>query len=754
MDNLKYVGKSYSIQDALEKVTGEKIYTGDMEVRNLKYAKLLLSPFPHGKIIDIDISKAEIVDGVVGIFTYKNTPNKKYNNFMSYAGQTAPKDERLFDEIVRFVGDRVAVVVADTPEIAEYALGKIKVKYERLPNYISPKNSIKEGAYPIHKRGNLLESIEYSIGNVEEVLKSNEKINETSIYIQKIHHGAIETHVCLADCDLNNKITVYTPCQGSFGVRHQVAEFSNMNYSDIRVIKTTTGGSFGGKQQSILEILTAWLSKETGSPVLLEFDRKESIIATSVATAFDFNVKSCLNKNNKIIAMEIIGQSDAGAYVTNSIALTHSAGKKAFRLYDIENMTYKCDVAYTNTPPAGGFRGWGGAQINTAIELHINSIARKYNICPVELRLKNLVNPNAIDPILKQSLGNAQIKKCLLKGAEVFNWKEKSKRIQNEGRFIRGIGVACGSHMNGYYGASHDFSNMILKMNEDGTFILNTAVHEQGCGNLISLAVIVGEVLDINPNKIRVLEADTERSPYDQGTYSSRVTYVSGRCAYEAAKSIKDLILKQAEIFMGLTKSRLTINDGFVVEKGNEENKMSYGEIAIKSHLKSEMDIMVLQKYSNTSNPGSFGSHFVEVEVDIYTGLVRVVDYVAVHDVGKAINKTMVEGQIEGAIQMGIGYALTEEVSINEKGYPTTLNFDKYQMINAPDIPNVRTVILEEGGDDGPFFAKSIGEAALVPSVSAVASAVQNALNIELRELPFTPEKILEALNNDKGEII
>lgn len=749
----RYVGGSYPIHDAWDKVSGAMIYTGDMQIPGMYHVRLLFSDVPRARIKKIHTEAAEALEGVVGVFSWKNTPDKTYNNFVSYAGQEAPADERMFAREVRFVGDRVAAVVAVSPVVAQQAVNLIQVEYETLPPIVSIDAAMESGE-------NLLGTADLKAGDadgrLEEISAASAGTNicETDVYMPRIHHAAMENHVCIAKYIPSGELTVFTPCQGAYGVRHNIASFLEMNYSDVRVVKTVTGGSFGGKQQSILEIFTAWLAREVRGTVKVEYDRFHSIVSTSVATAFQIKVKSAVTADNRLEALRLDAVSDAGAYATNSMALSYSAGKKAFRLYQVEDMAYHCDCVYTNTPSAGGFRGWGGPQVMTAIETHMDFVARKRGVDPLKLRLYNLVEPGDTDPLTGLSLGNAHVRDCVIQGARAFGWEERRERCRSQryGRYRRGVGMACGAHMNGYFGSVHDFSHVILKMNEDGSFLLNTGVHDQGCGTLTSLAVIVADVLEVPVSRIRALETDTHTSPYDMGTYSSRVTYVSGRCAYEAAVTVRKMILNQASIILKCPLSYLYIEDGSVKVKGRRDSGITYREIATISQTEHQHSIIAVQHYENGSNPGSYGCHFAEVEVDTYTGLVRVTDYLAVHDLGCVINRSMVEGQIQGAVETGIGYALSEEVEVDDKGYPRTRNFDQYTIVNMPDMPVVNTLLLEYGGDDGPFGAKSIGEAALIPSPAAVVNAVNHALGTNLTRLPLTPKRILYGLyGSDTG---
>ncbi|MFK5951696.1 MAG: molybdopterin-dependent oxidoreductase [Desulfobacterium sp.] len=743
----RYIGRTYPIQDAVAKACGEQIYAGDLKLPKMLHAKILFSTVAHAHIRSIDTSKAEELEGVVKIFTHLNSPEKKFNSYHFFAGQELKDDERLFTDKVRFFGDRVAGIVAETEDIAKKALKLIDVEYDELPVAVSTRQALSVDAPDIHVGGNLIDEKELNVGRADDIINGSSLTFKNTISTQKVHHGAMEPHVCLARYKMPDEMTIYTPCQSAFAVRNVVAQFLEMNYCSLRVVKTTMGGSFGGKQHVILELIAAFFAKETRSNVRLCYSRTDSILSTITGTAIEMEMESAVNEEGMILATQVKTVVDSGSYLANSVDLSIAAGKKLFRTYNIPNLNYKAKTVYTNTPTAGGFRGWGAPQITTGFELHVESMAKKMGMDSISFRLKNLVKPYDEERLSQLSLGNARIRECLTLGAEAFDWSEKKKTPRKKGRIARGTGLACGGHVNGFYGKIQDCASMILKMNEDGSFILNTGSHDQGCGTVRSFMQIVAEVIDVDIKKVKVLEADTQRSPYDTGTFASRVTYVSGKCAYNVSLKIRDQILETAARYFNRAKTYMAIKDGMVHVKGDPEKQIDFGHLATLSQSVYENEIIALETYSNVSNPGAYAAHFAEVEVDTQTGLVRVIDYLASHDVGKAINRGMVEAQIQGGVQMGIGYALTEEIKTDAAGNPKSKNFSSYHLINAPDMPTVKTLILEFGEDDGPFGAKSVGEIAIVPVIATVMNAVNDALGTNLCHAPLTPEKIIAAIH-------
>ncbi|WP_243141207.1 xanthine dehydrogenase family protein molybdopterin-binding subunit [Alkaliphilus pronyensis] len=755
MTELKYVGKYIPIHDAYEKVKGKLQYVADMEMDGMLHAKLLLSPIAHGVIKSIDVTKAEALPGVVKVYTYKNTPQNLYNSQKWHVGLEVVKDERLFTDKVRFVGDRVAAVVAKDKSIAEKAIELIEVQYQELPIVLDPEEALMEETIKIHDHGNVIMEKEISVGNVNEAMENAPIVVEDFVDTQKVHHAAMEPHICMTAIDsTNGLLTIWTPCQVVFQVRLIVAEALGLSLNRIRAIKTTVGGSFGGKGQPILEPVCAYFTYDLGVPVKLQLDRAETISSTRTRNATIGRVKTAVDKEGNILARDIDVLVDAGAYFTNGEAVTIAMGKKAFRLYDIKNQTYKGTAVYTNTPIAGACRGYGSPQIHALTEINIDNTAKKLGLDPVEFRLKNLVKPYAKDPTGGPELGNARVIDCLLKGMEVFDWKSKYNRPKATGRFVKGVGMACATHGSGYYNAYPDFITMDLRVTEDGEAILKASLHDLGCGTIVTIKQIVAEVLDINPDKILVPEADTLVSPFDSaGTQASRVTFVCGAAAKKTAELVKEKFTKHSADILKCNIDDILYKDGFILNKNNPQAMVSYGDMVMLIQTSLKEDISVSYTYKSPANPAVYGVNFAEVEIDTYTGLVRVIDIVAVHDIGKAINPVFVEGQVQGAIQMGIGFALTEEIVIDNKGNVKSNNFSKYHVINAPDMPDVKVHLIEAGEEFGPFGAKSVGEVSTVPIAPAIINGINHALDINITSLPATPEKILAALNNKKNLI-
>jgi CO/xanthine dehydrogenase Mo-binding subunit len=747
---LRHVGRTHAISDAAQKVTGELVYGSDMELPGMLHAKLLLSPIAHGRVTRVDARRALALPGTIAVYSHLNAPSRRYCRARLMPGQElSPEDETLFSETVRFVGDRVAAVVATSLEAAAEALALIEVEYEALPALFTPQQALRETDVRIHPGGNLLFEHEVNVGSVPPDAAAAVTTTATT---PRIHHAALEPHMCVAHCDHSGNLTIWGATQGVYGVRTVVADLLDLPYNRVRVVKVPMGGSFGGKTEFILEPLTAFLALRTRRPVKLVLTREECMIATMTRPATQSVIRTVVDRQGELCDVDITSTLDAGAYAASTADYATAMAAKMSRLYRMPHYHHRCEVVYTNTPVAGAARGWGAPEILTAVEIHMDQVARELRIDPVELRRRNLVAPFDVDPVGGLSLGDARVRQCLEEGAEAFGWRARRERPRRGGRFRRGVGVACGAHKNGMFGALPDASSMTLKMNEDGSFSLCASLHDTGCGVVTVMKVIIAEVLGVSPDLVGAGEADTAVTPYDYGTYGSRVTYVCGACARAAAAKLKGMILDAAADMLREPRQTLLVHEGVIRVAGDERGSLAYCDVARESHMRHLPDLCATTTYFASSNPGSYTVQFAEVEVDCATGLTAVTDFLAVGDVGQAINRGMVEAQFQGAVQMGIGYALCEDLAVDEHGRAGVDGFRNYHIVNAPDMPDVRVLLVEHEGDDGPFGAKSVGEIAAVPTAAAVINAVNHALGTSLADLPATPEKVLAALRCRGGD--
>ena len=746
----KYVGRSYPAPDAAGKVSGTLVYGTDLRLPGMLYAQLVMSPLAHAKVGSIDEKAALALPGVVGVYSHHNAPSTPYCRYRIIPGQPGCiDDEPLFASTARFAGDRVAAVVASSLAAAREAARLIEINYTELAPVLSAETALEPSAARVHPSGNLVHEFDIASGEPA-ALPEGAVRTCTTVNTQMLHHAALEPHTCLANFDAAGKLTIWSPCQSVYGARTVVADLLGLAYNKVRVIKAPMGGSFGGKQEFILEPVTAFLALQTGRPVFLTLDREQCIRSTMVRPEQRSIVRSAVRADGTLLELDIETLLAAGAYAGSSPDYAEAMAHKLTRLYRVARYRHRGRVVYTTAPVAGGMRGWGAPDIATCAEIHMDQIARQLNLDPLDLRLRNLVQPGDIDRLTGHTVGEARVRQCLERGAQAFRWHERCSRPPGLGRIRRAVGLACGAHKNGFFGGDFpEFSTMTLKMNEDGSLDLNASIHEVGAGSLVMLKTLIAEVLDVPPEKISAREADSEISPYDFGCFGSRMTYVCGAGALAVAQKLRERLIEAAAELLEVAPDTLEVLDGRVQRIGAAGGGLSYAELVQGARMRHARDLIVTHTYRGTSNPGSYCVQFAEVEVDVLTGLVRVTEMLTAVDIGRAINRAMVEGQCRGAIQAGIGSALLEEVAVDAEGRAGSGGFKNYHLVNAADMPPVTVLLIEHEGDEGPYGAKSVGEIATVPTAGAIVNAVNRALGTAMTRLPLTPERIVATLGEE-----
>ncbi|MEL7610200.1 MAG: molybdopterin cofactor-binding domain-containing protein [Bacillota bacterium] len=750
--NGSILGARRPVLDAAAKAKGEAVYTADIELPHMLVGRLLLSPVAHAKILNIDTSEAEQLPGVKAIAHCFNSPDTAYNSYMIYAGQDILKNERVFSETVRFVGDRVAAVAAVDEETAKKAIGLIRVEYQELPAVFTASEALSPDAPKIWEEGNKIADMVAEGGDPEESLKAADKIFTYQVKTQKVHHGAIEPHSCIADYK-NGKLTVWTPTQNNFPFRATLAEIFHLSMNNVKVIRPTVGGAFGAKLEMILEPVASVLSMKAHRPVLMEMSRKDVISASRCRHAMDFTLTTGLNRKGHVAVQTADVLVDTGAYCSSAFDVAGAMMDKLTRQYKIPNFRIVGKPIYTNTQICGAMRGYGTPEIVAAREISFYCIAKELGIDQVEFRLKNLVDPYDINPRYGDSLGCAYVKECLIKGAEVFRWKEKCRREKDIGRYRRGIGVACGIHGAGFPHAYFDYTTISMKMNEDGSCSLITGTHELGQGVNVTLSMMASEILGIPLEQVTVVDSDTDVIYWDNGAHASRTTYVAGNALIKTANKLSERIRLVAGQMLNVPLEALELAGGYVREKAKPSSRVSLGDIVKKAQSGPNSHcLQATESYQSYFDPGSYMADFAEVEVDTQTGDVKVLNIVAAHDIGKTMNLLTTEGQIHGGIQMGLGYATREEILLDHiTGKPLNNSFKKYSFFKASDMPKIDIVLIENGEDSGPFGAKSIGEAATDAVAPAVINAIMDATGCTFFEMPVTPDKILKALQGSES---
>ena len=745
------LGQSHPMLDGAAKVTGAQTYAADLRIEGLTHGAILTSPHAHARVVSVDAAEALADPAVLGVFWHATMPAHRYNSSIWFDGQQAPEDEQMFPPVVRHIGDRVAVVVATSALAAEAALRRLRVTYETLPARLSPQQADAARGAPFAADGtptflNPVAELHHTRGDPDAGFAGAAWTVETRVSTPKTHHCAIENHIAIALPEPGGRIRILTPCQGVHAVQAVVARALGCAATDIHVIKTPIGGSFGGKAEAILEPIAAEMARRLNRPVCLAYDRARTFCATRMRASSQTRLRTGFAPDGRILARETETRIDIGAYVTGGHYLPGSMLQRHVRLYDVPAERYSGRALYTNTPPTGAFRGYGSPQINAAGEIHLDLAARQMGLDPVALRLRNAILPHAIEPYTGLDVGNARLRDCLSEGARAFGWDARRAQSGGTGRIRRGTGMAAAAHVNGCFPGSDEATTMTMALRPDGQVAMIAALHDLGCGSNTTLAQIAAEVLGIRPVDLAITEADTDLCGYDIGTRASRMTYMQGEATRRTALRLAEALLAAAGLIRNTAPALLELTGGGVVDR-HSGDVLTLPALALALGRAGLPLPSATVTHEATANPSSHAAHFACVEVDTMTGLVRVTDYLAAHDVGRAINPMLVEGQIHGGIQIGIGYALFEDVDIDpQSGAMRGDSFAHYAMANALEMPAIAVLLVAGGEPTGPFGAKAVGEIATIPVAAAVVNAVNDALGTALTDLPLTPERIIAAL--------
>jgi putative selenate reductase molybdopterin-binding subunit len=780
----RVVGKPEAKVDAVKLAQGKPAYTADIELRGMLHAKVLHSPHAHARITRIDASFARALPGVVCVLTWQDIPRVVY----STAGQSdpipGPLDTFSLDNKVRFVGDRVAFVAAETPEIAEQALTLIDVDYEILPPILDPADSMKPTARRIHDEPeyvnfsdskpekNLAAAIRIDIGNVEKGFAEADEIFEAEYAVPKVQQAHIEPHVTITYWDEDDRLVIRTSTQVPFHVRRQLAPVLGLPVKRIRVIKPRIGGGFGGKQEVLMEDVAAHLTIATGRPVIYEYSRTEEFIAGRSRHPMRIRMKTGVKRDGTMTANEMVVLSDTGAYGCHAVTVTGNTGSKSMALYvgdgpyrKSPNIRFYADIVYTNTPPAGAFRGYGVPQGFWPVERHMEKIARALGLDPLEFRLKNAIHSGEYHPFSTawnegreprpEIVHTVGLEQCVRQGKAAIGWDEKSgnetwRKDTHSPHLLKGIGVAL--VMQGTAIPYLDMGGASIKMNDDGSFNLLVGATDLGTGSDTVLAQMVAEVLGVPLEDIIAYSSDTDLTPFDKGAYASSTTYISGTAAVKAARIVADKIKQRAADMLN-QRLNVTTYDPSNATLANrcaqfpDGQSVSMNEIALDSlHLNNQEQIMGVASYVSLSSPPPFAAQFAEVTMDTETGACTVDKLVMAVDSGVIVNPLTASGQIEGGMTQALGYAVCEEMVYDAKGLARERDFDRYHIFRADEMPELTAIFVETFEPTHPFGVKAVAEIPMDGVAPAVGNAVLDALGVNIDENPVTPEKVWNAL--------
>ncbi|PIP54790.1 MAG: large subunit of molybdenum enzyme [Bacteroidetes bacterium CG23_combo_of_CG06-09_8_20_14_all_32_9] len=754
---LSIISKSTQKFDGKERVTGKAIYGHDIELPNMLHGMILRTKYPCANIISIDTSAAKALEGVACVITADDADV----NMIGYK-----RDHPILkSKTVNCIRDEIAAVAATTKDIARKALSLIKVEYDVKKGIFNPFDALKENAPKINLAGkgleqfankNIAESFHYEHGELD-VQKAKSKVIISKRYtLPRVAHSCLGTSNITADYSkLNGCLTLWASTQVPFLYQRDIAHALKMEPSKIRIIQPTIGGAFGSKLDMLpFEPICALLSIKTGKPVQILYNREEEFIASPTRQTMVIDLTTGADETSRFTFREVKITMDNGAYTSWGATTPFVMMQTFSSLYQVPACSFQADAVYTNNPFAGSFRGYGNPQATFSVERNINLMAKELGIGNDEIRL---LNANYKGEITGQRLHykTCGAKPALEKVIKESHYKVKEKK-KNQGRYKTGIGLASMLHVGG--GAKiyrSDGCGTRLKLDHYGYLTIFTGSSEIGQGSETILAMIAAEELGIPFEKIKVINTDTDVKPWDVGVHASRTSFVSGNSLLGAIKLIKEKLNKQVSKLLCVEAGDFSYKNGLIIT-GDKEIKidkivrdMHFGlpnELCVAEYFyEPPSDFQDKQFRGNVSGNYAFASQAIEVEVDTYTGNVKVLDVYVSQDVGRVLNPLGLQGQIEGGVVMGIGYALTEEM-IFENGNLINPSFHGYKLLTSTDIPNIHFYPIETFDEAGPYGSKGVGEAPLIPTAPAIANAVANAIGVEFCSLPLTPEKVLKAI--------
>lgn len=755
---MKYVNKGIRKKDSMSLVTGKPVYTDDLVMKDALIIKLLRSPYAHAIITDINIEIALKVPQVVAIYTYKDVPN----NCFTMAGQTYPEpspyDRLILDKHLRYVGDVVAIVAAESEDAVDKALKLIKVKYEILTPLLDFTKAL-DNEIIIHPEDNWKALCEVGADNHRNLCASDstsegdiaKAFNESDVILTRTYHtkanqqATMETFRAFAYKDIYGRLNVVSSTQVTFHVRRILSNALGIPKAQINVIKPRIGGGFGSKQTAVCEVYPAFVTLMTGRPSKIVFSREENQIASSPRHEMQITIKIGATKDGHIKAIDLYTLSNTGAYGEHGPTTVGLSGHKSIPLYSkIEAFKFSYDVVYTNVMSAGAYRGYGATQGIFALESIIDELAAKLNINPIVLRQINMTSQgDVMKAYYNETANSCALDKCLNKCIEMMDWNSKYPRVVINNHKVRGVG--CALAMQGSSISNVDVASVAIKVNDDGFYSLMIGASDMGTGCDTILAQMAADCLLCDVDDIVVYGVNTDTSPYDSGSYASSTTYLTGMAVVKTCQKLIKQIKDYAAIILNANFDDLDFN-GRIIKDLKSNNFITLKDLANMAMCNNNNSLYACESHSSKVSPPPFMVGMAEVEVDLETGKIDLINYKAVVDCGTVINPNLARIQTEGGIVQGIGMALFEDVLYTKDGKVKTNSFMQYKIPTRQDIGQIEIDFESSYEPTGPFGAKSIGEIVINTPSPAIANAIYNACNVRIRELPITPEKVFMEL--------
>lgn len=749
------VGKGVIKKDAMALVTGQPVYCDDLAPKDCLIVKLLRSPHAYAKIKSIDTSIAKRIPGIEAIYTYEDVPTSRFTLAGQSYPEPSPYDRRILENVVRYVGDEVAIVAGANEDCVDRALKAIKVDYEVLEPLLDFEKSI-DNTIVVHEeedykclceigndvKRNIVSSGESVVGDVDAVLKECDVVLERDYHTKANAQAMMETMRSYCYIDTYGRLNCVSSTQIPFHVRRILSNALEIPKSKINVIKPRIGGGFGAKQTACCEIFTAFVTWKLKKPSKIVYTREETFAASNSRHEMKMHVRIGATKDGKIEAIDLYTLSNQGAYGEHGPTTIGLAGHKSLPLYNhVKASRFTYDVVYTNTMRAGAYRGYGATQGQFAVESIINELADELNMDPCEIRFKNMTRENEVlSQYYNEELNACALDRCLEKAMEMIDYKNKPLR-RDMGDFVRGLGVSLSMQGSGISGL--DVGSVEIKLQDDGFYTLSIGATDMGTGCDTILAQMVAECMDCDVDQVVTSSLDTDHAPYDTGSYASSTTYVTGMAVVKACEKLRNSILEAAAGLFNVDKEDIEF-DGKKINTLDHAHEMSLADFADTCFNGGIAKALIASdSHMSPTSPPPFMVGIAEVDVDKLTGEIKVHDYVSVVDCGTVINPNLARVQAEGGIVQGIGMALSEDITYSNEGKMRNRNFLQYKLPTRVDVPSVRVEFESSYEDNGPFGAKSIGEVVINTPTSAIASAIKHATGVQVRTLPITAEKVL-----------
>ena len=749
------VGKGVIKKDAMALVTGQPVYCDDLAPKDCLIVKLLRSPHAYAKIKSIDTSIAKRIPGIEAVYTYEDVPTSRFTLAGQSYPEPSPYDRRILENVVRYVGDEVAIVAGANEDCVDRALKAIKVDYEVLEPLLDFEKSI-DNTIVVHEeedykclceigndvKRNIVSSGESVVGDVDAVLKECDVVLERDYHTKANAQAMMETMRSYCYIDTYGRLNCVSSTQIPFHVRRILSNALEIPKSKINVIKPRIGGGFGAKQTACCEIFTAFVTWKLKKPSKIVYTREETFAASNSRHEMKMHVRIGATKDGTIEAIDLYTLSNQGAYGEHGPTTIGLAGHKSLPLYNhVKASRFTYDVVYTNTMRAGAYRGYGATQGQFAVESIINELADELNMDPCEIRFKNMTRENEVlSQYYNEELNACALDRCLEKAMEMIDYKNKPLR-RDMGDFVRGLGVSLSMQGSGISGL--DVGSVEIKLQDDGFYTLSIGATDMGTGCDTILAQMVAECMDCDVDQVVTSSLDTDHAPYDTGSYASSTTYVTGMAVVKACEKLRNSILEAAAGFFNVDKEDIEF-DGKKINTLDHVHEMSLAEFADTCFNGGIAKALIASdSHMSPTSPPPFMVGIAEVDVDKLTGEIKVHDYVSVVDCGTVINSNLARVQAEGGIVQGIGMALSEDITYSNEGKMRNRNFLQYKLPTRVDVPSVRVEFESSYEDNGPFGAKSIGEVVINTPTSAIASAIKHATGVQVRTLPITAEKVL-----------